>query len=213
MKTTLASISCLILLSTAAAAAAQGTQAGSTTRPPAVTSPAPVGTSGSATSLAADYKLVAGDKLRIDVYKDQQLSQPQLQIRPDGKITVPLLGDLPAAGKTALQLRDEIAAALKAGEYHANPVVTVIVTETVPPTISVMGEVKSPGPQPLHGQMSVIEALAAAGGFTDWANEKNIKILRKGPTGTTTIKFNYKDAINSYGKPMMLQAGDVIIVP
>ncbi|MGE3511134.1 MAG: polysaccharide biosynthesis/export family protein, partial [Vicinamibacterales bacterium] len=73
-----------------------------------------------------DYRLVSGDKLRIEVYKDAQLSQ-SLQVRPDGKITMPLIGDLEAAGRTSLELRDRITTALK--EYMTNPVVTVIVVE------------------------------------------------------------------------------------
>ena len=87
-----------------------------------------------------DYKLVPGDKLRIEVYKDAQLSQ-SLQVRPDGKITLPLVGDIPAAGRTSSELRDVITTSLK--EYNTNPVVTVIVVETVPPTIYVMGEVNN----------------------------------------------------------------------
>jgi polysaccharide export outer membrane protein len=169
---------------------------GTTARPPADTS--------------ADYRLVPGDKLRIEVYKDAQLSQT-LQVRPDGKITLPLVGDLPASGRTSNELRDTISASLK--EYIANPVVTVIVTETVPPVIYVVGEVTSPGPQPLTGQVSVLQALAGAGGFKDFAKTKDIRIQRKTATGTTTLHFNYKDAIKGQGKTIYLQPGDTIIVP
>ena len=92
---------------------------------------------------SADYRLAAGDKLRIEVYKDAQLSQ-SLQVRPDGKITLPLVGDVAAAGRTPIELRDAISAALK--EYITNPVVTVIVVETRPPqVVYVTGEVNKPG--------------------------------------------------------------------
>ena len=91
--------------------------------------------------MPADYRLAVGDKLRVEVYKDAQLSQ-SLQVRPDGKITLPLVGDITAAGLTSIELRDQIASALK--EYVTNPVVTVIVVETVPPVIYVMGEVAQP---------------------------------------------------------------------
>lgn len=158
----------------------------------------------------ADYKLVAGDKLRIEVYKDAQLSQ-NLQVRPDGKITLPLVGDLPAAGRTSNELRDAITASLK--EYNTNPVVTVIVVETVPPTIYVMGEVNHPGPQPLTGEVTVLQALATAGGFKDFAKTKDIRIQRKSAAGLTTLHFNYKDAVNGSGKIIVLQPGDTIIVP
>ena len=171
----------------------------------------PVATKGEPVSTTPDYRLVAGDKLRIEVYKDDKLSQ-SLQVRPDGKITLPLLGDIPAAGRTSSQLRDAIATSLK--EYNTNPIVTVIVVETVPPLIYVMGEVNAAGPQPLKGEMTVLQALAAAGGFKDFANTKNIRVLRQGPSGEqTTLPFNYKDAIRGGGKPIVLQPGDTIIVP
>ena len=148
----------------------------------------------------ADYRLVAGDKLRIEVYKDAQLSQ-SLQIRPDGKITLPLVGDVAAAGRTPIELRDAIAGSLK--EYITNPVVTVIVVEATPAAgVYVTGEVNKPGALTLtSGPMSVLQALAMAGGFTDFANKKDIRILRKGRTGMQTLKFNYKDALDEDKKP------------
>jgi polysaccharide export outer membrane protein len=212
MKMQLTSFSLLILLSTGSAVVAQ-TQ--TTTTKPSPSTPATVGTSGRTASApvatppaatSTDYRLVNGDKLRIEVYKDPQLSQ-SLQIRPDGKITLPLLGDMVASGKTSAELRDSITTALKT--YISNPTVTVIVTETVPPVFYVQGEVKSPGAFPLNGQMDVIQALALAGGFLDFANTKNIVVRR----GTENIRFNYKEAIKSDHKPMYLKPGDVIIVP
>jgi polysaccharide export outer membrane protein len=149
---------------------------------------------------------VPGDKLRVEVYKDAQVSQ-SVQIRPDGKITLPLANDIVAAGRTPTELRDAIAEALKS--YIATPTVTVIVVETVPPMIYVMGEVKTSGPQPLVGKLDIVQALSAAGGFKDFANTKNIKIRR----GTQILKFNYKDAIEGRTAPLLLQPGDTIIVP
>jgi polysaccharide export outer membrane protein len=161
-------------------------------------------------SVPADYRLVVGDKLRIEVYKDAQVSQ-SLQIRPDGKITLPLVGDIPAAGSTPTALQDSITKSLK--EYITNPVVTVIVVEAQPQTISVIGEVNGPGTHVIKAQTSVIEALAMAGGFKDFANTKNIIIQRPSQNGIKTIKFNYKEAIRSEAVPMYVQPGDVIIVP
>src|SRR5215470_3031458 len=87
-----------------------------------------------------EYRVGPGDKLRIEVYRDQQLSQ-SLQVRPDGKITLPLIGDVPAAGSTSRELAGTLTERLK--EYVKEPVVTVIVAETTPPTIYVMGEVNT----------------------------------------------------------------------
>jgi polysaccharide biosynthesis/export protein len=157
-----------------------------------------------------DYRLVPGDKLRIEVYRDAQLSQ-SLQVRPDGKITMPLIGDVPAEGRTSTELRDALVTALK--EYNTNPVVTVIVVETVPPVFYVMGEVNAPGTFPIKGRVSAVQALAMAGGFKDFAKTKDISVLRKTNTGQQTLKFNYKDALKGTGEAIFLQPGDTIIVP
>ena len=176
--------------------------------------PAPVGTVGTTSTTTAnvanDYRLSVGDKLRIEVYKDQQLSQ-SVQIRPDGKITLPLLGDVVAAGLTPTGLRDQLATSLK--EYITNPVVTVIVQEATPATVYVMGEVKTPGPQIIRGQMTVLEALSMAGGFLDFAKTSDIRVLRKSPAGTETIRFNYKKAVKGEGETIVLKPGDIVVVP
>src|SRR4029077_4175536 len=100
----------------------------------------------------------------------------------DGKVTLPLVGDVAAAGRTSIELRDAIAESLK--EYIGNPVVTVIVTETSPQLLYVQGEVNKPGALTLvNGRMSILQALAMAGGFTDFANKKDILVLRKGTNG------------------------------
>lgn len=174
---------------------------------PATAAPAP---RPAAAATSPDYKIVAGDKLNVQVYKDANLSQ-SLQVRPDGKITLPLVGDVRAEGRTATELRDSLVESLK--EYNSNPVVTVIVTETVPPVFYVMGEVNAPGTLPLKGQITVVQALAMAGGFKDFAKKKDIMIQRKGATGSTTVRFNYNDAIKGTGQPVYVQPGDTIIVP
>jgi polysaccharide export outer membrane protein len=196
MKTaTLTALSVLVLLGTASAQT-------------------PVGTSGSApaaSTTAADYRLTAGDKLRIEVYKDSQLSQA-LQVRPDGKVTLPLVGDIAAAGRTSVELRDAISDSLK--EYITNPVVTVIVVEASPQVVYVTGEVNKPGALTLTGPMSILQALAMAGGFTDFADKKDIQVLRKSSKGIQKLKFNYKDAVSDDNdkEPLQLQAGDTVVV-
>jgi polysaccharide biosynthesis/export protein len=160
--------------------------------------------------VAGEYRLGAGDKLRIEVYKDTQVSQ-SVQIRPDGKITLPLVGDIEATDKTPLELRDQITKSLR--EYMTNPTVTVIVVEALSAQVFVTGEVAKSGPVPIHGPLNVVQAIAMAGGFNDWAKKKDIRILRQGPTGMQTIHVNYKDAIEGEARPIYLKAGDTIVVP
>jgi polysaccharide export outer membrane protein len=169
---------------------------------------------GATLSVAADYHLALGDKLRIEVYRDAQLSQ-SVQIRPDGKITLPLVGDLDASGRTPIELRDVIARQLK--EYMTNPVVTVIVVETKAPVAYVMGEVYRPGAVSLGDEpLTVLQALALAGGLKDFADTKNIHILRRsdktGKKAEQTISFNYKDALKG-STPVYLSPGDTLVVP
>jgi len=174
--------------------------------PPAGPAPtAPATPAARAAAISSDYRLVPGDKLRIEVYKDAQLSQ-NVQVRPDGKITLPLANDVTAAGHTPTELRDAIVSSLKA--YMTNPTVTVMVVETVPPLIYVMGEVNSAGPQPLVGKMDVMQALSAAKGFRDFANTKNILIRR----GSEVLTFNYNDAVKGKAAALYLQPGDTIVV-
>lgn len=162
------------------------------------------------TTVDQDYRLAVGDKLRVEVYRDQQLSQ-SVQIRPDGKITLPLIGDVEARGLTPLDLRERIAVALK--EYVNNPVVTVIVVEAVTPTAYVVGEVNSPGAIALQGPMTVLQALAMAGGLNEWANGRNIRILRPAASSVETIGFDYREAIRGSAGQVYLRPGDTVVVP
>lgn len=158
----------------------------------------------------AEYRLGPGDKLRIEVYKDAQLSQ-SVQVRPDGKITLPLIGDLEATGRTPIEMRDTITTSLR--EYVTNPTVTVIVVEATVATAYVMGEVNHPGAVSLQTPLTVMQALAMAGGLKDFADAKNIRVLRHGAAGVETIAFNYKDALKSSRAPIYLRAGDTVVVP
>ena len=161
-------------------------------------------------SLTEDYHLGAGDKLRIEVYKDAQLSQ-SVQVRPDGNGTLPLIGDMEAAGLTPIELRDRIATSLR--EYVTNPTVTVIVVEATAATAYVMGEVNHPGAVNLQAPLTILQALALAGGLKDFADAKNIRVLRPGPKGLQTISFNYKEAVKSSLAPVYLRPGDTVVVP
>src|SRR4029077_11244833 len=165
-----------------------------------------------APALNDEYRLGPGDKLRIEVYKDPQLSQ-SVQVRPDGKITLPLIGDIEVTGHTPIEMRDTIAKQLK--EYVTSPTVTVIVVEALASKIYVMGEVTHPGTMEMHGPTTILQALAMAGGFKEFANTKDVKVLRpSGDRGAVqTIKFNYKDVLNGDAKPFYLRSGDTVVVP
>jgi polysaccharide export outer membrane protein len=174
--------------------------------------PATPSTNARAASTSPEYRIGSGDKLRIDVFKETELSH-DLQVRPDGRITIPLVGDLTAAGQTPMQLQKRLAESLK--EYVANPVVTVMVTEVADRVVYVMGEVSQPGAVPLRGPMTVLQALAVAGGFKEFANTKGIKVLRRTGQGdrVETIPFNYKDATRADGPVFYLVEGDTVVVP
>jgi polysaccharide biosynthesis/export protein len=159
-------------------------------------------------AVSSGYLLSPGDKLRVSVYKDPQSSLDSVQVRPDGKITMPLIGDIEAAGLPPSELRDGIAKALK--QYVNDPVVTVIVIEATAPTVFVVGEVNHPGSVTLQPGMTVLQVLAVAGGLKDFADAGNIRILRK---GAPTIQFNYRDAMKGNGSNPRVQAGDTIAVP
>jgi polysaccharide export outer membrane protein len=157
-----------------------------------------------------EYRLGPGDKLRVEVYREAQLSQ-SLQVRPDGKITLPLVGDMAAAGKTPIELRDALTTSLK--EYVTNPVVTVIVVEAMAAQVYVIGEVANPGTLVMQGPMTVLQALAQVGGLREFADRDDIRILRKQPTGIRTIEFDYKRAVRGESEAMFLQPGDTVVVP
>lgn len=162
-------------------------------------------------ALSDEYRLGPGDKLRIEVYKDPQLSQ-SVQVRPDGKITLPLVGDVEATGRTPIELRDMIAKSLK--EYMNNPTVTVIVVEALASQVFVMGEVSHPGSMPLHGPTTILQAIAMAGGFKEFANTKDVRVLRPNGNGALQqLRFNYRDVLNGDAKPFYLRSGDTVIVP
>src|SRR5690242_6544868 len=160
----------------------------------------------------ADYKIGPQDVLRIDVWKEPELSRAT-PVRPDGKISLPLINDLQAAGLTAMQLAGVINVELR--KFITNPQVTVSVTEINSRRVYVTGEVTHAGAFPLLPSMTVLQVLSSAGGFTQFARIKNIYVLRIEDGKQVKHPFNYKDVVNGK-KPeenVLLQSGDVIVVP
>ncbi len=159
----------------------------------------------------SDYVIGADDVLRISVWKEPDLSE-MLPVRPDGKISMPLLNDIPAAGLTPLQLKDSITEKLK--KFIADPRVTVVVTAMNSQRIFVSGEVLHSGPIQLLPHMTILQALSQAG-FNQFANLKGIYLLRTENGKQERIPFNYKDVIkgNHPEQNIMLKPGDTVVVP
>src|SRR5467141_5358044 len=160
----------------------------------------------------AEYKIGPQDILRIDVWKETEVSRA-VPVRPDGKISLPLLNDVQAAGLTPMQLSGVIADGLK--KYMNDPQVTVSVSEINSRRIYVTGEVAHAGAFPLLPNMTVLQALSSSGGFTQFARLKNIYVLRKEEGKDVKHPFNYRDVVSGK-KPeqnILLEPGDVIVVP
>ena len=155
------------------------------------------------------YVIGPTDVLRMIVWKEPDLTL-DVTVRLDGMITVPLLGDVPAAGRVPSDLAGSLAAELK--RYVENPRVTVAVTQATSARIYVVGQMVKPGEFPLSGRMTVLKALALAGGFKEFAKPDSIVIVRE---DQTVIPFNFKRVAE--GKDMsqnvLLAAGDTIVVP
>jgi polysaccharide export outer membrane protein len=158
-----------------------------------------------------DYVIGADDTLHISVWKEPDLSET-LPVRPDGKISMPLLNDVPAAGLTPLQLKESITEMLK--KYIADPRVTVVVTAMNSRRIFVSGEVVHTGPMALLPHMTMLQALSQAG-FTQFANVKGIYLLRTENGKQEKIPFNYKEVIkgNHPEQNIVLKPGDTLVVP
>jgi len=152
------------------------------------------------------------DMLRISVWKNPELSV-DVPVRPDGMISVPLLNDIQAAGLTPEELKELITGQLV--EYVNNPDVTVVVTQVNSKRIYVIGEVVRSGAQPLNQDMRVLDAISVAGGFVQFAQKGDIKILRRSGGEIVEYRFDYGAYLkgNAPGTNMLLRPGDTIVVP
>ena len=197
----------LALVAGASVATAYAQQAlptnGAAARMPSSNAPIPI----------SDYVIGPEDMLQITVWKNESLSRA-LPVRPDGKISLPLLHDVQAAGLTPMQLQEKLATAL--GEFMPNPEVAVTVTDVRSYRVSVLGEVQRPGVLQLKSDTTVLEAIALAGGFRDFASPGKIMILRKNGDGQAQkIPFNYNRVVkdNRGEGNVTLKSGDVVVVP
>jgi len=171
-------------------------------------------------ALTPEYRIAPGDVLQVFVWKEAELSR-DVRVRPDGYVTVPLIGDLFAVAKTLKGLTSELTQALS--QFVNSPVVTVTLTDSSALRFYVVGEVGKPGEFPLVGRTTVMQALSVAGGFKEYAKSEDVKILRQelsvtgGRTQTREIvlPINYKEIAQGRNlhQNFALKPGDVIVVP
>jgi len=159
-----------------------------------------------------NYIIGAEDVLDVNVWKEAELTRT-VPVRPDGKISLPLLNDIQAAGLTPQQLAAEITANLR--KFLTNPQVTVIVSQINSQRVYLLGEVTRTGAYPLSPGMNVLQALSSAGGFTMFANTKKIYVLRQEGGKQEKFAFNYKEVIGGKNveQNIVLKAGDQVVVP
>jgi polysaccharide export outer membrane protein len=168
---------------------------------------------GANTEARSDYVIGNGDVLAINVWKEPEVSRT-VPVRPDGKISLPLIGEIQASGKTPKQLQADISKGLR--DYISEPEVAVIVQEQKSQRFNILGQVQKPGSYLLTNPTTVLDAIAIAGGFRDFAKVKSIKVLRQQPDGKQeNLAFNYKQAINGSnpGQNIEIEPGDTIYVP
>ncbi len=159
-----------------------------------------------------NYVIGGQDVLDISVWKEAELTRT-VPVRPDGKISLPLLNDVQAAGLTPTQLAAQITESLK--KFVTNPQVTVIISQINSQRIYILGEVNRAGAYPLLPNMTILQGLSSAGGFTQFANLKKIYMFRTENGKQVKYPFNYKDVISGKAtdENIALKAGDTIVVP
>src|ERR1700722_1223793 len=179
--------------------------------PPAAVAPADKPAEG--THSDSSYIIGANDVLAVSVWKEPDVSR-SVPVRSDGKISLPLVGELQASGQTPRQLEQEITKKLQS--YISEPEVTVMVTDSKSQKVNIMGMVSKPGAYLLTSSTTVLDAIAMAGGFKDFAKQKSIYVLRQSTDGAEKrIPFNYKDVIKGKNSDqnIRLQAGDTVVIP
>ena len=163
--------------------------------------------------LPDDYVIGLEDILSVNVWREPELSVKEVVVRPDGKISMPLIGDIQASELTPMQLKDRITEKMK--EYVAAPSVSIVVLRIGSRSVSIVGQVAKPGIYYLGAPMTVLELLSRAGGIGVEANKKKISIIRTEGGRTTSYLFNYKEVSKGINlkQNIELKNGDQVIVP
>ena len=159
----------------------------------------------------SEFRLGPEDVIEVSVYQEKELSVV-VPVRPDGKVSIPLIGEMLASGKTATELQKEIA--LRYAKFISEPAVTVVVKEVNSPKVSVVGEVKNPGMYKIKDRATVLDAIAMAGGLTEYAKKGKVTLIRVSISGETSrVKVNLDDQIKGKrGDPVYIQPYDKIWV-
>lgn len=170
-------------------------------------------TQGGHSEASDQYVIGSEDVLAVNIWKEPEMSRV-VPVRPDGKITLPLVGDVQAGGLTPRQLQGNIAAGLRS--FVATPEVTVIVQEVKSQKFNIVGEIAHPGSYPLTRSMTVLDAIAVGGGLRDFAKGSRIYVLRSDRDGShSKLAFNYKQVINgkNLAQNVEIRSGDTVVVP
>ena len=159
------------------------------------------------------YVIGTGDRLRIDVWQNDKLSLADVPVRPDGKITMPLIDDVQAAGLTTDELKAVLTQEL--AEFIQNPTVTVVLLAPLSKRAYVLGEVRTPGAIPLGAEMRILEAITTAGGFSVFANKSAVRVIRHVDGKELDYHFDYDAYVagRAPGTNVVLRPGDTILVP
>ncbi len=174
--------------------------------------PKPTPTPMPAAAEPAPYLIGATDILQVTIWREPEMSVPSIPVRPDVKISLPLIGEVQAAGTTPEKLGELIAEEAK--KFVKDPQVTVVVTAINSKRVFVIGEVLRPGPVSLLSEMTVLQALSTAGGLSQYAKPKDIYVLRTAKGAQSKIPFNYKLALKGDARQnIFLQPGDTVVVP
>jgi polysaccharide export outer membrane protein len=174
--------------------------------------PAPAAESAArpAVDLPAGFVIGPEDVLSIVFWRDKDMSS-QVTVRPDGKITLPLLNEVQAAGLTPADLRARLTTESK--RFFENPNVTVVVSQINSRKVFITGQVAKPGPYPLTAPTTVLQLISMAGGLKDFADSKNIMIVRRDEGQTSSFPFNYKEISKNLRQNIELKPGDTVVVP
>lgn len=160
-----------------------------------------------------EYKIGVGDVLEIVTWKEPDFSREEVLVRLDGKISFPLINDIAAAGKTTTELKATIEKRLK--DYVSNPNVTVTVRNAASQRFYILGEVVNTGEYPLTKDLTVLQAFALAGGFTEWASKNEIILFRREGNKEQVFRINYKKIVKDqdFSQNVSIKANDTIVVP